>query len=76
VVIGKCERSHHNDSEENYREGVPHARKIHFEGLLHAEREFSSVCHVLAFEARAHAARLLKFAHLPILWGISLGDYP
>ena len=47
VVIGEWERSRNNDSEEIYREGSPHGKEHPLRGLLHAEREFSCVCHVL-----------------------------
>jgi hypothetical protein len=47
VVIAEWERSHHNDSEEIYREGRPHGKEDPLRGLLHAERELSCVCHVL-----------------------------
>jgi hypothetical protein len=46
VVIGEWERSHHNDSEEVYREGSSHGKEDPLRGLLHAEREFSSICHI------------------------------
>src|SRR6266480_2139671 len=54
--------------------GSATARKIQFEGSKRRE----GVQHrlpSLAFESRGHAARLLKFAHPPNLWGISLTDY-
>jgi len=65
-----------NDTEKIYRIGKPRGKEDPVRGLPHAEREFSSVGHVLlAFESRGRAARLLKFAHPPNLWGISLTDY-
>jgi hypothetical protein len=56
VVIGEWERSHNNDSEEIYREGSPHGKEDPLRGLLHAEREFSRVCHVLRSKQELNAA--------------------
>src|SRR2546429_8727278 len=47
VVIEKSERSHDNDTEEIDRIGKPHGKEDPVRGLQHAEREFSTVCHVL-----------------------------
>ena len=47
MVIEKSERSHDNDTEEIDRIGKPHGKEDPVRGLQHAEREFSTVCHVL-----------------------------
>jgi len=45
--IEKSERSHDKDTEEIHRIGRPHGKEDPVRGLQHAERQFSTVCHVL-----------------------------
>jgi hypothetical protein len=67
VVIGEWERSHHNDSEEIYREGRPPRQGTCTSRAPTRREGVQQRLPRLVFEARARAARVLKFAHLSIL---------
>ena|SRR2546421_8293610 len=74
MVIEKSERSHDNDTEEIDRIGKPHGKEDPVRGLQ-TQRGSSAPSATSCIRIKSHAARLLKFAHLPNLWGISLTDY-